>query len=94
MYTLDGFSAGCLNFNDMTSKERGDVEANIDVDHDIVTLPFSSGTTGLPKGVMLTHKNMVSSFYIKYQDENNCGVVRISTLVAWSPVGEYNKGTC
>ena len=61
-YFIDGFSAGCLNFNDMTSKERGEIETNIDVDHDIVTLPFSSGTTGLPKGVMLTHKNMVSSY--------------------------------
>ena len=61
-YFIDGFSAGCLNFNDMTSKERGEIETNIDVDHDIVTLPFSSGTTGLPKGVMLTHRNMVGSY--------------------------------
>ncbi|GAB1860530.1 Probable 4-coumarate--CoA ligase 1 [Camponotus japonicus] len=28
---------------------------------DIATLPFSSGTTGLPKGVMLTHRNLVSN---------------------------------
>ncbi|XP_070575436.1 uncharacterized protein [Ptychodera flava] len=28
---------------------------------DIVTLPFSSGTTGLPKGVMLTHYNIVAN---------------------------------
>ena len=44
----------------MVTKACGDIQTEIDVDNDIVTLPFSSGTTGLPKGVMLTHKNMVT----------------------------------
>jgi len=29
--------------------------------HDLVALPYSSGTTGLPKGVMLTHANIVAN---------------------------------
>jgi long-chain acyl-CoA synthetase len=36
-------------------------EVNIDIEKDLETLLFSGGTTGLPKGCMLTHRNILAN---------------------------------
>ncbi|VVB00542.1 unnamed protein product [Arabis nemorensis] len=59
---------GCLRFTELTqSTEIDTVEISPD---DVVALPYSSGTTGLPKGVMLTHKGLVTSVAQQVDGEN------------------------
>ncbi|CAH2036414.1 unnamed protein product [Thlaspi arvense] len=59
---------GCLRFTELTqSTEIESVEISSD---DVVALPYSSGTTGLPKGVMLTHKGLVTSVAQQVDGEN------------------------
>jgi acyl-CoA synthetase (AMP-forming)/AMP-acid ligase II len=51
VYTLESLPAG-----------TGDAPApSVDTAGDTAVLPFSSGTTGLSKGVMLTHRNLVAN---------------------------------
>ncbi|HET9786973.1 MAG TPA: AMP-binding protein, partial [Pyrinomonadaceae bacterium] len=45
----------------LDQKTQPPPELNLDPRSDVVALPYSSGTTGFPKGVMLTHYNMVST---------------------------------
>lgn len=42
---------------------HGDAPPTVDIDPatDVVALPYSSGTSGIPKGVMLTHRNLVAN---------------------------------
>lgn len=54
----------------------------VDLDRHVVVLPYSSGTTGLPKGVMLSHRNLVVNV------DQGLAVIKIlpdETLVAFLP---------
>ncbi|XP_057479718.1 4-coumarate--CoA ligase 2-like [Actinidia eriantha] len=67
---IDAPPDGCSHFSDLTQADERDVpEVEISPD-DVVALPYSSGTTGLPKGVMLTHKGLVTSVAQQVDGDN------------------------
>uniref|UniRef100_A0A0C9RII4 4-coumarate--CoA ligase n=1 Tax=Wollemia nobilis TaxID=56998 RepID=A0A0C9RII4_9CONI len=68
--TIDSPPEGCQHISVLTEADENEcpyVEIHPD---DVVALPYSSGTTGLPKGVMLTHKGLVSSVAQQVDGEN------------------------
>ncbi|XP_073031065.1 LOW QUALITY PROTEIN: 4-coumarate--CoA ligase 2-like [Primulina eburnea] len=68
--TIDDPPEGCLPFSVLCEADENDVpDVEIDPD-DTVALPFSSGTTGLPKGVILTHKSLITSIAQQVDGEN------------------------
>jgi acyl-CoA synthetase (AMP-forming)/AMP-acid ligase II len=56
--------AGAVSFPSLLAgSARLDRSVAVDPERTLAVLPFSSGTTGLPKGVMLTHANLLSNLY-------------------------------
>lgn len=78
-----GEGGNATPFSDLIDEQTEPPTVVINPLEDLVALPYSSGTTGLPKGVMLTHHNLVSNLC---QMEKLCYFTTHDTLICVLPL--------
>lgn len=61
IFILGDAPEGTTPFASLLQVEGDPPQVDINPKEDLLVLPYSSGTTGLPKGVMLTHYNLIAN---------------------------------
>jgi acyl-CoA synthetase (AMP-forming)/AMP-acid ligase II len=74
---------GEISFSSLLTNTGDTAAATINPLEDLAALPYSSGTTGFPKGVMLTHHNLVSMLCLL---QANDAVTKEDTMVCVVPM--------
>lgn len=74
----DTLPNGAISFTELMNQKCDIEDAQPLEVEDTVFLPYSSGTTGLPKGVNLSHRNIIS---------NICQIMSPETVIAIPTTG-------
>src|SRR5271163_489364 len=86
VFTTRRESAGCEDFATLLRTTSAKFpEPFRDSQQTIAALPYSSGTTGLPKGVMLSHYNLVSNVY-QLLGKNGTPLTADDTMLCFLPL--------
>lgn len=77
----------------ITPEEKQEIEAGIDLikPDDMLTLIYTSGATGVPKGVMLSHNNILTD--IRYLSEQSGAIGTDDILLSFLPLSHIFERT-
>ena len=78
-----GEADGAISFFSLLDHGYSSPAIQINFGDDVAAIPYSSGTTGFPKGVMLTHRNLVAMLRLM---EANDAFSRDDTLICVVPM--------
>jgi fatty-acyl-CoA synthase len=69
IYIGDDHPGGMIRYDSLLARSEGVTDEQLDAHSamqdldDVINMQYTSGTTGFPKGVMLTHRNIVNNAY-------------------------------
>ena len=94
-----GEAENCESLSSLLEDEGEDFPENVEINarEDVACLPYSSGTTGPPKGVMLTHYNLIAEASIVTHDSfmlNNDEPVVLGLLPFFHIFGQIISMSC
>ncbi len=77
----------------ITPEEKKEIEAKIDLikPEDMLTLIYTSGTTGVPKGVMLSHNNILTN--TRYLTEQSGAIDENDVVLSFLPLSHILERT-